>query len=50
MRHTVKGQSWLVKPEDREGKRWIWEPQLKKAMEAFFELECEKLWREAPIG
>jgi hypothetical protein len=40
---------WLVKPEDRAQKRWIWEPQLKRSLQAFFELDCGRLWSETAI-
>jgi hypothetical protein len=40
---------WLVVPEDRTAKRWIWEPQLQRAMAAFFELSCGDLWSEAHV-
>jgi hypothetical protein len=36
---------WLVVPADRTAKRWIWEPQLKKSMAAYFDLQCGELWR-----
>lgn len=35
---------WCVLPEDREGKAWVWRPQLAKAIAAFEDLECRSLW------
>jgi len=38
---------WLVLEADRTRMRWVWEPQLHKAMAAFFDLRCAGLWRKA---
>jgi len=35
---------WCVLEEDRTRVRWNWEPQLRKAMTAFFDLQCVGLW------
>ena len=34
---------WLVLEQDRTRMRWVWEPQLRKAMTAFFDLRCADL-------
>jgi len=36
---------WLVLEGDRTRMRWIWEPQLHKAMAAYLDLRCTELWR-----
>jgi hypothetical protein len=36
---------WLIVEQDRTRMRWVWEPQLHKAMTAFFDLGCAGLWR-----
>jgi len=36
---------WLVLEGDRTRMRWIWEPQLHKAMAAYLDLRCAELWR-----
>ena len=35
---------WLVREQDRATMRWLWEPQLGKAMTAFFDLRCADAW------
>jgi hypothetical protein len=35
---------WLVVPADRSEKRWLWEMQLARAMDAYLELGCDQLW------
>ena len=35
---------WCVLESDRTKMRWLWEPQLQKAMTAFFDLRCADLW------
>ena len=35
---------WCVHDEDRTNMRWVWLPQLQKAMAAFFDLRCAELW------
>ncbi|MFL5803134.1 MAG: phosphotransferase [Roseiflexaceae bacterium] len=35
---------WCVAEEERTKMRWLWEPQLHKAMTAFFDLGCAELW------
>lgn len=35
---------WCVSEEDRDGMRWVWLPQLEKAMAAFVDLGCADLW------
>jgi hypothetical protein len=35
---------WLVLPDDRSSKRWLWERQLERSMAAYSELECAELW------
>jgi Phosphotransferase enzyme family len=37
---------WLVLETDRTRMRWVWEPQLHKAMTALFDLRCAELWTE----
>jgi hypothetical protein len=39
--HAVE---WLVVPADRTEKRWLWELQLARAMDAYLELGCAALW------
>jgi len=34
-----------VLKESRDKMRWVWWPQLQKAMTAFFDLRCSELWR-----
>ena len=34
-----------VLKESREKMKWVWFPQLQKAMTAFFDLRCSELWR-----
>jgi len=34
-----------VLKESREKMKWVWLPQLQKAMTAFFDLRCSELWR-----
>jgi hypothetical protein len=34
---------WCILEEDRQNKKWIWWPQLQKAMTAFFELNCDTI-------
>jgi Ser/Thr protein kinase RdoA (MazF antagonist) len=34
---------WCVLPADREGKRWLWERQLRRSLAAWFELECAEV-------
>lgn len=36
---------WCVLEHDRTNMRWVWWPQLHKAMTAFFDLRCAELWR-----
>ena len=36
--------AWCVVAEDRDRMRWVWFPQLQKAMRAFFDLQCAELW------
>jgi hypothetical protein len=36
---------WCVKEEDRERMKWVWLPQLRKSMTAYFDLRCTELWR-----
>ena len=36
---------WCVKEEDRARMKWVWLPQLRKSMAAFFDLHCDELWR-----
>jgi hypothetical protein len=36
---------WCVLPQDRDRMRWVWRPQLDKAMRAFEDLDCRALWR-----
>jgi len=36
---------WLVLEGDRTRMRWIWGPQLHKAMAAYLDLRCAELWR-----
>lgn len=36
---------WCVLPADRAEMRWVWWPQLHKAMTAFFDLDCTALWK-----
>ena len=36
---------WCVAEEDRAKMKWVWLPQLKKAMAAYFDLRCDTLWR-----
>jgi len=35
---------WCVLEADRTRMRWLWEPQLQRAMTAFFDLRCTDLW------
>ena len=35
---------WCVIEADRTKMRWLWEPQLRKALTAFFDLRCADLW------
>jgi thiamine kinase-like enzyme len=35
---------WCVLEEDRVNMKWLWLPQLKKSMAAFFDLRCYELW------
>jgi hypothetical protein len=47
---------WLIASEDRPAKRWLWEMQLERAMQAYFELdrdqsgaiECEPVLSRTP--
>jgi hypothetical protein len=39
--HAVE---WLVVPADRTEKRWLWELQLARAMDAYAEQGCAALW------
>ncbi|MFZ0548942.1 MAG: phosphotransferase [Candidatus Promineifilaceae bacterium] len=34
---------WCVLEEDRNDKRWVWEPKLHKAMAAYFDLDCAEI-------
>jgi hypothetical protein len=34
-----------VLKENREKMKWVWFPQLQKAMTTFFDLRCSELWR-----
>jgi hypothetical protein len=36
---------WCVKEEDRQKMRWVWWPQLQKAMTAYEDLKCWETWR-----
>jgi hypothetical protein len=36
---------WCVKEADRERMKWVWLPQLRKSMAAYFDLRCDELWR-----
>lgn len=35
---------WGVVPDDLVTMRWVWLPQLKRSMTAFFDLGCDELW------
>lgn len=39
--HAVE---WLVVPADRAEKRWLWEMQLARAMDAYLDQRCAALW------
>jgi hypothetical protein len=39
--HAVE---WLVVPADRTEKRWLWELQLARAMDAYLDQRCADLW------
>jgi hypothetical protein len=34
---------WCVRPEDRTGKRWLWEQLLSRSLSAYFDLDCAAL-------
>lgn len=36
---------WCVLPEDRTRMRWVWVPQLRRALAALHDLDCAALWR-----
>ena len=36
---------WCALDEDRTNMRWVWEPQLRKAMAAFYDLDLAGLWK-----
>ena len=37
---------WCIKPEDRDGMRWLWRSELEKAMHAYFDWGCSELWAQ----
>jgi Ecdysteroid kinase-like family len=36
--------AWCVVEADRISMKWVWLPQLKRSMAAFFDLHCDELW------
>lgn len=36
---------WCVVEEDRAKMKWVWLPQLRKAMATYFDHCCDRLWR-----
>jgi hypothetical protein len=36
--------AWCADERDRAAMRWVWLPQLKKALAAFTDLGCAELW------
>jgi hypothetical protein len=36
--------AWCVGEQERTGMRWVWQPQLEKALTAFFDPDCASLW------
>jgi hypothetical protein len=37
--------NWCVDATEREGMRWVWQPQLRKTWAAMEDLHCAELWR-----
>jgi HEAT repeat protein/thiamine kinase-like enzyme len=40
--------AWCVDERERTTMRWVWQPQLEKALTAFFDLDCATLWQQQP--
>jgi thiamine kinase-like enzyme len=40
--------AWCVDERERTTMRWVWQPQLEKALTAFFDLDCPTLWQRQP--
>jgi hypothetical protein len=35
---------WCVDAREAQAMRWVWLPQLQKALQAYVDLQCERLW------
>lgn len=40
--------AWCIGEAERTTMRWVWQPQLEKALTAFFALTCASLWQQQP--
>lgn len=40
--------AWCIGEAERTTMRWVWQPQLEKALTAFFDLTCASLWQQQP--